>query len=91
MDVSKNRGKTPKMDGLSGQITTTSADVTLNGGLILELPQNPLHFRFRNYTNLPRMVKIMENPIKKLMIWGYHYFWKHPNGAGHDEFLEFLG
>ena len=24
------------------------------------------------------MVKIMENPIKIRMIWGYHYFWKHP-------------
>ena len=24
------------------------------------------------------MVKIMENPIKNGMIWGYHYFWKHP-------------
>ena len=24
------------------------------------------------------MVKIMENPIYKWMIWGYHYFWKHP-------------
>ena len=21
----------------------------------------------------------MENPIKIRMIWGYHYFWKHPN------------
>ena len=27
----------------SGQIITTSADVTLNGGLIKELPQNPLN------------------------------------------------
>ena len=24
------------------------------------------------------MVKIMENPMYKWMIWGYHYFWKHP-------------
>ena len=24
------------------------------------------------------MVKVMENPIFKWMIWGYHYFWKHP-------------
>ena len=31
------------MDILSGQIITTSADVTLNGGLIRELPQNPLN------------------------------------------------
>ena len=21
----------------------------------------------------------MENPMNKWMIWGYHYFWKHPN------------
>ena len=28
---------------ISGQIITTSADVTLNGGLIRELPQNPLN------------------------------------------------
>ena len=27
----------------SGQIITTSADVTPNGGLIRELPQNPLN------------------------------------------------
>ena len=27
----------------SGQIITTSAEVTLNGGLIWELPQNPLN------------------------------------------------
>ena len=24
------------------------------------------------------MVKIMKNPIKHGMIWGYPYFWKHP-------------
>ena len=24
------------------------------------------------------MVKIRVKPYKKLMIWGYHYFWKHP-------------
>ncbi len=28
---------------ISGQMITTSADVTLNGGLIRELPQNPLN------------------------------------------------
>ena len=28
---------------MSGQIITTSAEVTLNGGLIMELPQNPLN------------------------------------------------
>ena len=27
----------------SGQIITTSAEVTLNGGLIRKLPQNPLN------------------------------------------------
>ena len=29
------------------------------------------------------MVQKMENPIFKWMIWiwGYHYFWKHPNGS----------
>ena len=26
------------------------------------------------------MVKIMENPMNKWMICGYHYFWKHPYG-----------
>ncbi len=25
------------------------------------------------------MVKIMENPMNKWMIWGYYYFWKHPS------------
>ena len=24
------------------------------------------------------MVYFMENPMNKWMIWGYHYFWKHP-------------
>ena len=24
------------------------------------------------------MMKIMENPMNKWMIWWYHYFWKHP-------------
>ncbi len=35
---------------------------------------------FCNDFNLLRewMVKIMENPMNKWMIWGYHYFWKHP-------------
>ena len=38
---------------------------------------------FQKYgENPPKwMVKIMENPIKIIkirMIWGYHYFWKHP-------------
>ena len=28
---------------ITGQIITTSAEVTLNGGLIRELPQNPLN------------------------------------------------
>ena len=23
------------------------------------------------------MVKIMETPMNKWMIWGFHYFWKH--------------
>ncbi len=27
------------------------------------------------------MVYFMENPMNKWMIWGYHYFWKHPNGT----------
>ena len=31
------------MTNMSGQFITTSADVTLNGGLIRELPQNPLN------------------------------------------------
>ena len=33
----------PKPLDPSGQIITTSAEVTLNGGLIRELPQNPLN------------------------------------------------
>ena len=36
--------KKPLLRGmLAGQIITTSAEVTLNGGLIRELPQNPLN------------------------------------------------
>ena len=27
---------------------------------------------------------IMENPMNKWMIWGYHYFWKHPNDGRFD-------
>ena len=33
----------PQNLNTSGQIITTSAEVTLNGGLIRELPQNPLN------------------------------------------------
>ena len=33
----------PILTNISGQIITTSAEVTLNGGLIRELPQNPLN------------------------------------------------
>ena len=34
------------------------------------------------------MVKIMENPMNKWMIWGAHpYFWKHPSGVS-DHFQE---
>ena len=55
VDVSKNRGKTPKMDGEN------------NG-----------------------------KPLLEWMIWGYHYFWKHPcirhfhdhlEGVGHNPIL----
>ena len=35
------------------------------------------------------MVKIMENPMNKLMIWGYHYFWKHPYTLKVQRFLLF--
>ena len=40
-NVWKVGGKT--ISESSGQIITTSAEVTLNGGLIRELPQNPLN------------------------------------------------
>ena len=36
-----------------GQIITTSADVTLNGGLIRELPQNPLNSGLGNILICP--------------------------------------
>ena len=29
------------------------------------------------------ILKIMENPMNKWMIWWYPYFWKHPFGIGH--------
>ncbi len=38
-----------------------------------------LHGCFQKSGKTPKwMVKIMENPMNKWMIWGYHYFWKHP-------------
>ena len=37
----------------SGQIIATSAEVTPNGGLVRESPQNPLNSGL-NYSNLPR-------------------------------------
>ena len=37
-----------------GQIIATSAEVTLNGGLVRESPPKSPYFRFRNYSNLPR-------------------------------------
>ena len=42
---------------VSGQIITTSAEVTLNGGLVRESPQNPLNSGLGIiYTNLPRCI-----------------------------------
>ena len=41
--TSKKTGHPEKCSMSSGQIITTSAEVTLNGGLIRELPQNPLN------------------------------------------------
>ena len=35
----------------------------------------------KNYGTPKWMVYFMENPIKHGMIWGYHYFWKHPFGC----------
>ncbi len=58
----------------SGQILTTSADVTLNGGLIRELPPNPLNSglgiiliwpdKLCNFTSLKRCfsLRVMEFP-----------------------------
>ena len=37
-----------------GQVTTTSTEVTLNGGLVRGTSKIPEQFRFINYTNLPR-------------------------------------
>ncbi len=35
------------------------------------------------------MVKIMEDPMNKWMIWGYHYFWTHPFGILWEMFLRY--
>ena len=51
----------------SGQIITTSAEVTLNGGLVRESPQNPLNSglgKFRNYTT------ICPDPIIRFFLGG---------------------
>ena len=37
---------------------------------------------------------MVPNPMNKWMIWGYHYFWKHPYLCGiptrHDNFCQFF-
>ena len=43
MGSTKKQALSPQAYYTSGQIITTSAEVTLNGGLIRELPQNPLN------------------------------------------------
>ena len=37
------------------------------------------------------MVYFMENPMNKWMIWGYHYFWKHPYRCSFCDFRVLCG
>ena len=48
--------KTPFTHHFSGQIIATSAEVTPNGGLVRESPQNPLNSGLEDYSNLPRFL-----------------------------------
>ena len=34
----------------------------------------------KNRGNYPKMDGLQWNTLLKWMIWGYHYFWKHPHG-----------
>ena len=49
----------------SGQIITTSAEVTLNGGLIRELPQNPLNSGLGIILICPESCKVECKKIQK--------------------------
>ncbi len=46
----------------------------------LDIPNNLRIWMFPKIGGKPPkwMVKIMEKPMNKWMIWGYTYFWKHP-------------
>ena len=61
---------------LTGQIITTSAEVTLNGGLIRELPQNPRKIQ-ELYENLPGFFSESRNPLLNMKgNPGGHYYWE---------------
>ena len=47
----------------SGQIITTSAEVTLNAGLVGESPQNPLNSGLGINTNLPRIMESCHHKV----------------------------
>ena len=60
----------PKMDG-SGQIIATSAEVTLNCGLVRESPQNPLNSGLGIILICPEWFISWKNPIKMDDLGGF--------------------
>ena len=52
--------------------------VSKHRGLFLDHFGGSLHMGVTKNRGTPNGWFIMENPILKWMIWGYHYFGKHP-------------
>ena len=67
-----------KMNGLSSWVMPCR----YKGGMITDSGVEPKIGGFY-HKKLKCMVKIMEKPMNKWMIWGYctHIFWKHPDGG----------
>ena len=66
----------------SGQIITTSPEVTLNGGLIRELPQNPLNSGLGIILICPDKWDVSQGNLGSMRIGSpdiTRFFWPYPN------------
>ena len=71
--------QTPRIfDGGHAQIARTSKRPTRLGSC-MDSWQMDVEPKIGGFYPQKWMVKIMEKPMNKWMIWGYPYFWKHPN------------
>ena len=76
---------------ISGQIITTSADVTLNGGLVRELPQNPLNSGLGIILICPDIWHIYLHECLIFMVFMYRYIYIYQSHGSVMGYLSLLG